>query len=172
MNARPLTLVVISYPSVMVPLFEEAARHYARLVCADFAVERCQNGADLEFVTQLWKRRGRRLIRLDLHGHGDPGRFKLGDELLFASDGTGYSRLRRLRATLAREGVLRLLGCQVAGTRHPRDPRPFSGRRLLRDLQRLLGVRRRVVASAQYLFPAHWHERGLLPSVEASLMGA
>ncbi len=169
---RPMTLAIVSYPSVMESLLEELAKHLARAEGPDFAVERCQDPADVVFYARLWKRRGRSIVRLDLHGHGDEGRFTLGDGLLFASDGTGYRLAKDLAGKLARTGQLRLLGCNVANERHPRDPRPFSGKKLLRDLQRLVGARRVVLGSRDFLGRAHWGPRGLNELGESSLRSA
>jgi hypothetical protein len=164
-----MTLAIVSYPSVMESLFEELAKHLAKAEGPGFAVERCQDPEDVVFYAQLWKRRGRSIVRLDLHGHGDQGRFKLGDGMLFASDGTGYRVAKALAGKLARTAELRLLGCNVANERHPRDPRAFSGKKLLRDLKRIVGARRRVVAPTDYLGPQQWGPSGLNESGEARL---
>lgn len=167
--ARPLTLVVVSYPERMEAVFEASAQHFAKATGPDFALERCQDPDDVVFLARRWKHRGRRIIRLDLHGHGDGGRFKLGDRVMFASDGTGYRLARELAGKLAANAELRLLGCNVANERHPRDPLKFSGGKLLRDLQVIVGRRRRVLASADYLGPQQWSATGLTPSAELLL---
>lgn len=158
---RSMTLAIVSYPAVMESLFEELVRHLAKAEGPDFALERCQHPEDVVFCAQQWKRRGRSIVRLDLHGHGDEGRFKLGDGLLFASDGTGYRVAKALAGKLAVTAELRLLGCNVANERHPRDPREFSGKKLLKDLQRIVGSRRVVQGATGFLGPRHWGPRGL-----------
>jgi hypothetical protein len=156
----------------MEALFEDAALHFAKAASRDFVVARCQDPSELVWLARLWKQRGRCITRLDLHGHGDGGRFKLGDGLLFASDGTGYALAKALGGKLDPACELRLLGCNVANERHPRDPKRFSGPKLLRDLQRLLGRQRRVLASADYLGPHHWSATGLTADAEKMLNAA
>jgi hypothetical protein len=163
-----MTLVVISYPSRLEPVFEQAASHFARASAPDFAVERCQEPDELVYLAKRWKNRGRSIIRLDLHGHGDGGKFKLGDELLFASDGTGYGLAKRLGPKLAATAQLRLLGCHTA-SEAPRTP--HSGTKLLRDLEKLLGRQRRVLGTTGYLGPHQWSARGLTDAAEALLVG-
>ena len=167
MHQRPMTLVVISYPSRLEALFEQAANHFARASAPDFAVERCQEPDDLVYLAKLWKNRGRSITRLDLHGHGDGGKFKLGDELLFASDGTGYGLAKKLGPKLAANAELRLLGCRTA---NEAERTAHSGTKLLRDLERLLGRQRRVLGTTGYLGPSHWGERGLTEAAEQLLL--
>lgn len=152
---RPLTLALVSYPSVLEPVFEETALKLARHVGPGFVVDRCQEADDVLYLARLWKNRGYALTRLDLHGHGAGGEFKLGDELLFASDGTGYALARALAESLAPKAALRLLGCRTAteGVWPKPDGAKRSGGKLLRDLQRLLGEGRRVWGTAGYLGP-------------------
>jgi hypothetical protein len=170
---RPATtLAIISYPATMDSGLEAAAAHFAKLVGPAFALERCQDPSDLVFLAKRWKGRGRRIVRLDLHGHGDGGRFMLGDELLFASDGTGYDLANELGPQLDPGAQLRLLGCNVANEHHPKDPRRFSGKKLLRDLQRLLGRQRRVFGTTDFFGPQHWGPEGLNDVGEALLKGA
>ncbi len=167
-----MTLAIISYPAVMDSHLEAAALHFAKLVGPSFALERCQEPDDLVFLVKRWRERGRRIVRLDLHGHGDGGRFTLGDAMLFASDGTGYDVAKALGRQLAPAAELRLLGCNVANEHHPKDPRRFSGKKLLRDLQRLLGRQRRVLGTTDFFGSHHWGPGGLNEQGEALLRGA
>jgi hypothetical protein len=164
-----MTLVIISYPSRMQTLFEEAALHFAKAVGPDFAVERCQDPDDLVYLAKLWKNRGRSITRLDLHGHGDGGQFALGDGVCFASDGTGYGLAKRLGPKLAANAELRLLGCRTA---NEALLKPFSGRKLLKDLQAQLGRQRRVFGTTDYLNRQHWGPRGLTERAERALLQA
>lgn len=163
---QPLTLAVVSYPSRLEDTFERMAVRCAAGVGADFALERCQEPDELLFLAGRWKDRGYAIERLDLYGHGDGGRFKLGDELLFASDGTGYRLAQRLGPKLAPRADVRLLGCRTALSRD------FSGVKLLRDLERLLGRGRRAWGTTGYIGPAQCGPRGLTESAERLLRRA
>lgn len=150
---RQLVLAVVSYPAQLERLFEETALALGRLVHDGFVVERCQQAAELVPLVRTWKLRGFRIERLDLYGHGAGGQFKLGDELLFDSDGTGYGLAKRLGPKLAANAAVRLLGCRTAeeqvnfatGRLHR------SGARMLRELARALGRQREVWGSTAYL---------------------
>jgi hypothetical protein len=165
---RPLTLAIISYPSHMETMFERMALHYAKAQGPEFAVERCQDPEDVVYLARLWKDRGKSIVRLDLHGHGDGGRFKMGDGMLFASDGTGYGLAKQLGPKLASNAEVRLLGCNTAN-----EPAftNLSGKKLLRDLQRILGRERRVLGTTDYLGPRDLGPRGLSDSSENKLKG-
>lgn len=173
---RPLNLTIVSYPGRVERMFEEAVQRLLSGPAApgpggvgpEFVLERCQAPDEVVYLARLWKNRGRAIVRLDLVGHGAGGRFALGDGLLFASDGTGYPLARRLGPKLAPDGVLRLLGCHTA-----EEPGlgPFSGGRLLADLERLLGRRRRVLGTRGHLRPRHWGPGGLTPEGERLVRG-
>ncbi len=160
-----LTLAVISYPSRLEETFERMAMRCAVGVGPDFALERCQDPTELLFLASRWKNRGYAIERLDLYGHGDGGRFKLGDGLLFASDGTGYPLARKLGPTLAPRADVRLLGCRTALARSV----GFNGQKLLRDLERLLGRGRRAWGTTAAIGPAHCGPRGLSDSAHGLL---
>lgn len=152
-RVRAITLCVVSYPARRESLFEEVVELLLRQATPDFVLERCQRPADVAFFAQRWVGRGRQIDRLDLIGHGGGGRFSLGDELLFASDGTGYEIAHALKGLLSARAELRLLGCRTAtragvlsasGVRH-------DGARLLCELQQILGGGRRVLGTADYV---------------------
>jgi hypothetical protein len=164
----PLTLVVVSYPSRLDSGFEVAALRMGQGAGEAFVLERCQAPDEVLFLARRWKHRGRSIVRLDLVGHGDGGRFQLGDGLLFASDGTGYGLARRLGPTLAASAELRLLGCRTA--EEPLLTR-LSGAKLLRDLQRLLGRQRRVLGTTDHLGSRHWGAGGLNAEGERLVRG-
>ncbi|MEW5743535.1 MAG: hypothetical protein AB1938_31780 [Myxococcota bacterium] len=147
----------------MEALLEETALTLARHAGPDFVVERCQDPDDVLYLARLWKGRGYAIVRLDLHGHGAGGEFKLGDGLLFASDGTGYELARELGPTLAPKADVRLLGCRTAteGVFAKADGKKRSGAKLLRDLTRLLGGGRRVWGTTGYLGPRDLEASGL-----------
>lgn len=167
---RPrLTLAIISYPSRLEELFERMAARCAPGIGADFALERCQEPPEVLFLANRWKNRGYSIERLDLYGHGDGGRFRLGDGLLFASDGTGYPLARRLGPKLAPRGEVRLLGCRTATCR---PSRAFSGAKLLRDLERILGRGRRAWGTTGSIGPAQCGPGGLTPAAEVLLRRA
>ena len=147
-----MILTIISYPSKLERIFEEATLHFAKLASPDFAVERCQDHDELVWLARLWKRRDQRITRLDLFGHGGGGRFALGDDVLFASDGTGYRVAKQLGPQLAPDAHLRLLGCRVARNDVVRK---LDGRRLLRDLAVELGRERVVWGTTAFLGERH-----------------
>lgn len=160
---RLLSLAIVSYPSSLEPVFEAIAVRLARDLAPGFAVERCQHPDDVPFLAQRWQRRGYAITRLDLYGHGAGGAFALGDELLFASDGTGYGRARALGPRLAPGAQVRLLGCRtgtVAALPRP-GTRRLSGPQLLRDLERLLRRGRTAWGTTGFLRPEHFGARGL-----------
>ena len=169
MTLPQLHLAVVSYPSRLERVFEETVLHLGRSVGPDFALERCQDPDDVVYLARLWKNRGKAIVRLDLYGHGDGGRFKLGDRLLFASDGTGYPLARRLGPKLAGDAEVRLLGCDTAGASFLTR---LSGKTLLADLQRILGRRRRVLGTLGPLGPRDLGPRGPSAAAEARLRGA
>lgn len=147
--------MVISYPSQRQPLFETVALHFAKLVGDAFKLERCQNGDDLVEIARMWRQRCYRIHTLDLFGHGAGGQFSLGDELLFASDGTGYALTKKLGGQLAGDGAVRLLGCRTALVDRDYSTKAirFSGPKLLKDLTRLLGLQRVAWGSRSYISP-------------------
>jgi hypothetical protein len=167
--SSPLTLAIISYPSRLEETFERMAARCAPGIGAGFALERCQEPPEVLFLANRWKNRGYSIERLDLYGHGDGGRFRLGDGLLFASDGTGYHLARRLGPTLAPRADLRLLGCRTGTSRRGL---PFSGPKLLRDLERLLGRGRRAWGTTGSIGPAQCGPGGLTDAAEALLRRA
>ena len=81
---RPLHLIIVSYPSRLDGTLEEIAQTLARGATHARVVERAQLASDLRFLLRLWHLRDREIRTVDLVGHGGGGRFKLGDELLFA----------------------------------------------------------------------------------------
>ncbi len=169
-----LWLTVVSYPGTLERFFEEVT---ARMLAAPHErhrVERCQEPADLVWLARKWKRRGYRVTRLDLVGHGDGGRFKLGDELLFAAEGTGLGLARRLGPLLAPGAAVRLLGCRTATVeREPRSGRVLrSGRLLLRALERELRRGRTAWGTVHALYPAHFGPGGLVAAAEKRLVTA
>lgn len=123
-----------------------------------FVLERCQQPDEVPDLARLWKRRGRRLLRVDLVGHGAGGTLHLGDGPLFAADGTGFGVAKRLRGALAPDAELRLLGCRTA-ERHRSSAR--DGVAMLRALEQILGVRRRVVGTTAELRLEHFTGGGL-----------
>lgn len=160
---RPLSLAVVSYPSSLEPVFESIALRLAKDVAPGFVVERCQHPDDVPFLAQRWQRRGYAITQLDLYGHGAGGEFALGDDLMFASDGTGYTRARSLGPRLAPGARLRLLGCRTGmeAALPRRGTRRLSGPQLLRDLERLLRRGRTAWGTTGFLRPEHFGARGL-----------
>lgn len=170
---RPLTLCVVSYPSAMEAVFEEIALRLAKDVSPEFVVERCQEPDDVVYLARLWQRRGFDIVRLDLHGHGAGGEFKLGDGMLFASDGTGYELAKELARHLTADADVRLLGCRTAseGVFPKKNGKKLSGAKLLRDLERLMPGRR-VWGATNYLGAPHFGAGRLNQSGEKLLRRA
>ena len=160
---RALALAIVSYPSTLEPVFEDIAQSLAKSVGPGFALERCQDPGELLFLVRRWHRRGRSIARLDLHGHGAGGEFKLGDGLLFSSDGTGYGVAAKLGPLLARGAQVRLLGCRTAteGLWRRGDGARRSGETLLRDLEARLRGGRTVWGTTDDLGPRHLAGDGL-----------
>lgn len=152
------TLAIVSYPRFLDAFFEEVCERLLRGAPAGFVLERCQEPDEVPDLARRWKRRGRRLLRVDLLGHGAGGLLHLGDGPLFAADGTGYGLARRLRGALAPDAELRLLGCRT-GERH--WARDLDGAAMLRDSKKLLGVRRRVLGTRSELSVDHFTAGGL-----------
>ncbi len=170
---QPLHLIIVSYPSRLDATLEEIAHTLARGACEERVVERAQQASDVRYLVKLWHLRDREVRTVDLVGHGGGGRFKLGDELLFASDGTGLSLIDEWRPFLSERATLRLLGCLVAERQRPlSDSKIFDGRDLLRQLDARLGGRRRALAPTRALFTIDYEPSGLSPSAKRSLAGS
>ena len=174
MKARqPLHLIIASYPSSLDATLEEIAHTLARGVTEARVVERAQQHSDLRFLIRQWHLRDRDVRTVDLVGHGGGGRFKLGDEVLFASDGTGVALVDELTPFLSERATLRLLGCSVAEKDTPQNAnRAFDGQSLLRQLEARLGARRRVLAPTRALFTIDYGPRGLSARAQRSLAGS
>lgn len=145
--------------------FEDITLRVAKGATEGRVVERAQKISDLRFLVRRWHLRDRDVRTVDLIGHGSPGRFKLGDELLFEGD-TGLECIDALRPFLSPRAALRLLGCDVAGA-----TRVENGRALLSKLTARLGAARRAWAPTRPLFPHDYGAEGLLPSAKRVLVG-
>ncbi|MDP1822047.1 MAG: hypothetical protein Q8L48_02350 [Archangium sp.] len=136
-------------------------------------MERAQAHSDLRFLIRQWHLRDRDVRTVDLVGHGGGGRFKLGDELLFASDGTGVELVDELTPFLSERATLRLLGCSVAEKDTPLSvTRAFDGQSLLRQLDARLGSHQRVLAPTRALFTTDYGPHGLNSRAKRSLVGS
>lgn len=165
---RRLHLIIVSYPSRLDATLEQIAHSLARGANDGRVVERAQRPADVRFLIKLWHFRGHEVRTVDLVGHGGAGRFKLGDELLFASDGTGLERVEGWKPFLSEHATLRLLGCTVAlPGKKGRD-----GRALLRQLDARLGAGRRALAPTRMLRPADYLTGRLSTGARRSLEGS
>ncbi|MDP2272127.1 MAG: DUF4347 domain-containing protein [Archangium sp.] len=170
---KRLHLIIVSYPSQLDAMLEEIAHTLARGANEDRVVERAQEASHVRFLIRLWHLRDREIHTVDLVGHGGGGRFQLGDELLFASDGTGLQLIDEWRPFLSEQATLRLLGCSVAEReRSLSDARIYDGPKLLRQLHARLGARRRVLAPTRALSPLDYGPRGLSPAARRSLSGS
>ena len=166
---RPLHLIIVSYPSRLDATLEEIAHTLARGANDERVIERAQEASDIRFLIRLWHLRDRDVRTVDLIGHGGGGRFKLGDELLFTSEGTGLELADEWAPFLSERATLRLLGCSVA-TRD--DATSFDGGELLGLLEARLGARRRVLAPTRALFTIDYGTGGLSPRARRSLTGS
>lgn len=168
-----LHLIIISYPSRLDATLEEIAHTLARGSTEDRVVERAQRASDVRFLIRQWHLRDRELRTVDLVGHGGAGRLQLGDELLFASDGTGLEHAEQWRPFLHERATLRLLGCAVATRERPLSERQtFDGRLLLKRLEARLGERRRALAPSVPLFAFDYGPQGLRARALRSLVGS
>ncbi len=128
-----LRLMLVSYPPRLEPMFEHVVASVARFTGPTFAVERCQTGDDALRWVRTWRHRAGRINRLELFGHGRPGAFSLGDEVLFSDDGTGLDTAEALGDALDARAAVALLGCNTAARGDGRWLWPF---------ERALGARR------------------------------
>ncbi len=168
MSGRSLHLIIISYPSRLDAHLEEIARKVARGVSEARVVERAQRSSDLRFLIRRWHLRDRDVRTVDLVGHGSAGRFKLGDEILFDSDGRGLEVIEELTPWLSPRASLRLLGCDVAN--HARRPQgTWDGSALLAKLAGRLGAGRRVLAPTGPLYSSDYDDHGLTRRARACL---
>lgn len=166
---KPLHLIIVSYPSRLDATLEEIAHTLARGATEERVVERAQQASDIRFLVRQWHLRDRNVRLVDLVGHGGGGRFKLGDELLFTSDGTGLELADQWAPFLSERATLRLLGCSVA---EKDEARAFDGRELMHRLEQRLGARRRVLAPTRALFTIDYGTGGLSPRARRSLAGS
>lgn len=164
---RRLHLIIVSYPSRLDATLEEIARTLAQGTNEERVVARAQAHSDVRYLVRLWHLRQREVHTLDLVGHGDGGRFKLGDELLFGGDGAGLELVEAWKPFLSERATLRLLGCAVGGRRGTKD-----GKKLLAELDARLGGRRRALAPTRALFTIDYGAGGLSPRAERSLAGS
>ena len=170
---KRLHLIIVSYPSQLDATLEEIAHTLARGANEDRVVERAQEASHVRFLIRLWHFRDREVHTVDLVGHGGGGRFQLGDELLFASDGTGLRLIDEWRPFLSEQATLRLLGCSVAEReRSLSDARIYDGPTLLKKLHARLGARRRVLAPTRALSPLDYGLSGLSPKAQRCLSGS
>ena len=165
---KRLHLIIVSYPSRLDATLEEIAHTLARGATDDRVVERAQDASDVRYLVRLWHFRDREVRTIDLVGHGSSGQFKLGDELLFGSDGTGLHWLDEWRPYLSEQVTLRLLGCSVGG----RGSNASAGRTLLKQLDARLGGRRRVLAPTRALMSIDYETGGLSARARRSLAGS
>jgi hypothetical protein len=166
---RPLHLIIVSYPSRLDATLEEIAHTLARGANDERVIERAQEASDIRFHLRRWHLRDRDVRTMDLVGHGGGGRFKLGDELLFTSAGTGLHLAREWAPFLSARATLRLLGCSVAAKD---EARAFDGRDLVRQLELRLGSRRRVLAPSRALFTIDYRPDGLSARARRALTGS
>ncbi len=165
---KRLHLIIVSYPSRLDATLEEIAHTIARGANEERVVERAQDHANVLHFIRLWHLRDRDVQEVDLIGHGAGGRFKLGDEVMFASDGTGLELIEQWKPYLSERATLRLLGCSVAAA----DSRTFDGQMLLKQIDARLGGSRRVLAPNRTLFNVDYGASGLEPRAERCLEGS
>lgn len=158
---EPLHLIIVSYPSRLDATLEEIAHTLIRGANARRVVERAQEPSDVRFLIRLWHLRDREVRQVDLVGHGGPGKFKLGDALLFG-EGSGLSLVDEWRPFLSTRATLRLLGCSVAGE----EP---GGHELLSQVASRLSRSSRVVAPTRALFTIDYCASGLTPRASRCL---
>jgi len=165
---KAIHLAIVSYPAQLDATLEEIAQTLARGVDGTRVLERAQAHSDLRFLVRQWHLRQREVVTLDLIGHGAAGRLALGDELLFASDGTGLELADELAPFLSPRARVRLLGCGVGNVQSG----GFDGGTLLRALECRLGAQRRVFAPTRALTTRDYLPSGLTPAALRALTGS
>lgn len=136
----------------------DAAHHFLWAVSIAQLLERL-DGLDASFAT------------VDVFAHGFGGGMTFGGETLFSSDGHGYERVARFGRVLAPGAWFRLLGCEVAGDSWWQGGTVrLSGRKLMLDLERRLGVGISVWAARTQLSFLDFHPRGLDDGVASRLL--
>ncbi|MFZ5445942.1 MAG: DUF4347 domain-containing protein [Myxococcota bacterium] len=158
---KPVHLIVVSYPSALDATLEDIALRLASGAGPKRAVARAQTPADLVFQVRRWHRRNRDVSRLDLIGHGAPGQFSLGDEVIFSEDGLGDEVAHALRPFLHPRARVRLLGCSLA-------PEPAQ-RRWVARLGQALGPEIELQVPTRGLFVHDYGPEGLAPRARSSL---
>lgn len=148
-------VTVISYTAQLDPGFEEVALRAVDGPGRRFL--RAQRPSELVYALAAIRQP---IVRLDLYGHGAPGRLRLGDEVLVDADAAASGWLQGARASLAQAATLRLLGCETAlGAR---------GTRLLQTLADILDVE--VQGATGDLLPADFGPGGLLEETALRLL--
>ncbi len=109
-----LKLMVVSYPRELDRFFEQSVTMLASFAGEQLQVIRCQRPNDVPYLAKLWRGRGFAITRLCLVGHGKPGAFALGDEVMFGPRRRGLGIARALGEHLDPRARVQLLGCRVA----------------------------------------------------------
>ncbi len=122
-NDRPVHLTVISYPMRPSSTFEDVA--FAVDPATDeasktlFAFARCHEPSALPGVVAQFGTK--KVKRLDLYGHGDSGKLRLGESLLVGPGNTAWDVIRQLKDQLADNATVRLVGCFTGTCDQGRD---------------------------------------------------
>ncbi|MDY7226957.1 DUF4347 domain-containing protein [Hyalangium rubrum] len=148
-------LTVISYPSIISDLFEDVAFTFNPSAHSPkSAFVRCQHPNHLPHVLANI---GQKVTCLDLFGHGDSGRLKLGDGMLVDTDRTNWDVIRQLDEVLAEGAKVRLLGC-FTGTCH-------AGHKTLRDIAGRLGKNREILGTTALIYQRDFGPTGFKEEV-------
>jgi hypothetical protein len=143
---------------------------------------RCDAPGDLVGIVEGIAREHGKISLLDLYDHGAYGSMRIGDDVLFASDGNPSSELvgvaiaNALGQYLEDTAQVRLLGCDTSGDDGADLKRSLAGRLLLLKLARSLGGHRVVLGTLTPLecsdftcqgFRAELEDRCLVSSLAA-----
>ena len=162
------TLLVIGAPPRPDGTFEKVAAKVGRGNGADFHVRRCRTPAELPEIVREVARRFGPLDVLDLYDHGRPGSLRMGDAVLFESDGrpdtplTNWPIARQLAELLGERAQVRLLGCNTAAFAAESPVAGDEGRMLLIKLSLELQWRRTVFGTIEMTDEKHFDRRGFV----------
>ncbi|MFP2895237.1 DUF4347 domain-containing protein [Corallococcus sp. 4LFB] len=158
-------LTVISYPRLIHPMFEEVASA-ANNQSDEHKFVRCQDGNGLRLAIKNSKPRGPderpEVSVLDLVGHGRPGYFKLGDEVLIDDGKIESDVIRELNELLPPDATVRFLGC-LTGTED-------TGLRMFSAVRKVL--QQKIAVSTDVLHPWHFGQTGLVDTYRGLLLSS
>jgi hypothetical protein len=135
-----------------------------------FVVRRCDAPSDLPGIVEAVAQRHGPIDLLELHDHGHVGFLRMGNDVLFESDGSpdtdlvGAELAASLREHLRDTAHVRLLGCVTTGATID----AMAGRLLLTKLAAVLGGHRVVFGTIQSVWTEDFTTTGFDAALEAT----